>query len=799
MSQTRFSPNLIAGIILTLLIGIALYLRVYLPYDHVFSGEWIKFTGVDAYYHMRLVDNLLSHFPQHITFDPYTFYPHGHTIGWPPFFDGLLAGIIWLIGLGSPSQHTIDVVGVYFPAILGALTLIPVYFIGKELFNRWVGVLSAGLVTLLPSGFLSKSILGFTDHHVAETLFTTVTILFLILAIKSAKQKQLVFDHLKCGEWAIIGKPLLYSLLAGIFLGIYLLTWVGGLLFIFLIFVYFIIQSISDHLRGENTDYLAIISTLSMLTALIISLPLLPQASWLSPLYLPSFIIATLTPLVLSGISRLLTSRKIKPTYYPLTLVGLGLAGLSIFYIVEPSLLKSMIDKFGIFTPAGASLTILEVQPLLFPVGNFSLSLAWSNFTTGFFLSFIALGILIYLIVKHGDADKSLLVVWSLLILVATLGQRRFGYYFAVNVALLTSYLSILIYFVIQFIIDYLRGENTDYRRRQILHFAGFRQMMTKPVGTIKVAKKKTKRKKPPKAAVITTSRISAALGIVVIFFLVFFPNISGAVAIVKEPRFAPDDAWYEALSWLKENTPDPFGDPSAYYELYEPPPWGEDYNYPEPAYGVMSWWPSGHWITRIAHRIPVANPFQSGVRKVAQFFTAQDETLANEMMNKLDSRYVVIDHATVGKFYAMATFIGGTQEEFYEFYYRPLQGRLQPIQLFYPEYYQSLAVRLYNFDGGEVAAESPVVISYEQKISPGGALYKGITSSQTFSNYEEASAYVSSQKSENYRIVGINPFISPVPLDALEHYQLIYSSTDGIMQPEVGMMPAVKIFEYIK
>ena len=170
---------------LTLLIGIALYLRVYLPYDHVFSGGWIKFTSVDAYYHMRLVDNLLNHFPQHITFDPYTFYPHGHTVGWPPFFDWLLAGIIWLVSLGSPSQHTIDVVGVYFPAVLGTLSLIPVYFIGKVLFNRWVGVLSAGLVTLLPSEFLSRSILGFTDHHVAETLFTTITILFLILAVKT--------------------------------------------------------------------------------------------------------------------------------------------------------------------------------------------------------------------------------------------------------------------------------------------------------------------------------------------------------------------------------------------------------------------------------------------------------------------------------------------------------------------------------------------------------------------------------------------------------------------------------------
>ncbi|GAI16774.1 unnamed protein product, partial [marine sediment metagenome] len=59
---------------------------------------------------------------------------------------------------GSPSPHTIDAVGAYVPAILGTLTIIPVYFIGKELFNRWVGILAAALVAILPGEFLNRSL-----------------------------------------------------------------------------------------------------------------------------------------------------------------------------------------------------------------------------------------------------------------------------------------------------------------------------------------------------------------------------------------------------------------------------------------------------------------------------------------------------------------------------------------------------------------------------------------------------------------------------------------------------------------
>jgi len=768
MGQSKISPKVVAGIIVALFFGFALYLRIALPYDQVFSGDWIKFTGVDAWYHMRIVDNLVHNFPHLNSFDPYMLYPGG---GGPvrPFFQYLLAGIIWLIGLGSPTQHTVDVVGVYFPAVLGALTVVPVYFIGKELFNRWAGVISAGLVALLPGEFLGRSILGFTDNHVAETLFTTVVILFLILAVKAAKQRQLSFNSIKHGNWAIITKPLVYSLLAGLFLGIYLLTWAGALLFVFIIFTYLIIQFIIDHLRGKSTDYLCFVGTITFAITLLIFLPASPDK-----MSLASLLVAIFIPIVLAGLSRLMAGRG-KPIFYPLALLGLGLAGVATFYIINPSLLKTMVGSLGIFAwPVGT--TILEMQPLLIPVGNFTLQLAWGNFTTGFFLSLISLGILIYLIVKRGEADKTLLVVWSLIILAATLSMRRFAYYFVVNVALLTGYLS-----------------------WQILAFTGFKRLAAKPVemsGAMQRERDKVKKRG------ITARHIYMAFGVIVVFFLSFFPNIGPAIATASQARFAPSDAWCESLTWMRDNTPEPFGDPGFYYQLYEPPPPGERYSYPESAYGVVAWWDYGYWITRLGHRMPIANPGGGASGTVAQIFVAQDEAAANKIMDDqgAGSRYLIVDYSTVtGKFYAVATLIGSNQSEFYDVYYLPQDGMLKPVTLFYPEYYRSLAIRLYNFDGKQVTPQSSMVISYQEKVSQEGITYKEITGVQPFPSYEEAEAYVASQESGSYRIVGNSLFTSPVPLEALEHYKLVYSSPSSIIQPGLGPIPEVKIFEYAR
>ena len=123
--------------------------------------------------------------------------------------------------------------------------------------------------------------------------------------------------------------------------------------------------------------------------------------------------------------------------------------------------------------------------------------------------------------------------------------------------------------------------------------------------------------------------------------------------------------------------------------------------------------------------------------------------------------------------------------------------GKLTPVTFFYPEYYYSAAVRLYNFDGQAITSLKSVVISYQDKVSAGGTHYKEITNAVYFPTYDGAKAYVAIQTSGNYQIGSFNPFISPVPLEQLSQYQLIYSSNTVVDYAEVKNIPVIKIFEY--
>jgi len=385
----------------------------------VHGSVWLK--GTDPYYFMRHIENTACNFPHVNSFDPYILYPGGGSgPGYRPFFVWFVAGIAWIIGLGSPSLHTIDLVGTYIPPILATLTIIAVYFIGKALFNRWVGLLSAALLAILPGEFLNRSLLGFTDHHVMDSLLFTTSILFFILAIKQAKEREISFTHLLHKDWSAVTRPLIYAALAGIFLGLHFLSWKGVLLLVFIISVWLIIQFIIDHLRGKSTDYLCIAGVLYFFIAFIMYLIHFGKAG-VATVYGASLVIAILMPVVLSIVSHLMAKKAIRPVYYLPALVVLAGISFAIFHAVNPSLLQSMLGRFSPFTPGGASLTILEVQPLLFPYGHFSWQIAWLNFRTSFFISFVSLGLLIYVSIKEESADKTLFLVWSIATLAAAL------------------------------------------------------------------------------------------------------------------------------------------------------------------------------------------------------------------------------------------------------------------------------------------------------------------------------------------------------------------------------------------
>jgi dolichyl-diphosphooligosaccharide--protein glycosyltransferase len=287
-----------------------------------------------------------------------------------------------------------------------------------------------------------------------------------------------------------------------------------------------------------------------------------------------------------------------------------------------------------------------------------------------------------------------------------------------------------------------------------------------------------------------------------IVIVVVFAWNIEPAITTASRAQFAPSDAWVSSLTWLRDNTPEPLGDPNAYYARHKAPPPGESYQYPESVYGVLAWWDYGYWITSIGHRIPNANPSQNpkALASVASFFTAQDAGTAKEIVGELDSSYIIIDYETAhSKFWAVALWAGSEMSEYWGYFWLPTEQGLQQIQLYYPEYYRSMASRLYNFDGQAVSADHPVVVSYQEVTDSEGVSYKQLTSAEEFASYEEAESFLSGHETGNFIIVGTSPYASPVTLEALADYQPVYGSDIHLYVSENMTVPAVKIFEYLE
>ncbi|MFC1900910.1 oligosaccharyl transferase, archaeosortase A system-associated [Chloroflexota bacterium] len=821
MSFSKINPKLVSVILLVAIFILALCIRTILPSERIFSDVGIKYSSADAYYNMRQVDNLAYNYPRHTEIDPYFSYPGASGPVSPRFFSWMVATISWIIGLGAPTQHIIDLVGIYTPTIFGALMVIPVFFIGKELFGRWTGILSAGLLAILPGEFLGRSILGFSDYHILETFFTTTAIMFLILAIKRASQRQITLEHVKKRDWPVIKRPLIYSLVGGFVFGLYIFTWAGALLFVFIFFLYFIIQFFIDHMRKKSTEYLCFVSTPFFLIALIVSLLVTSGA-----IYYASLFVALIAPVGMCVVSWFYVRKEIKPVYYPLTVLGLGLVGLGLFYLVSPLLVRTMISSFANFVPQGAHITTIETQPLISADYNMQYGspfiLVWGNYpgmipikpdpstisfqnimsfvTTNFFYAVVSICLLVFVVIKRGDNTKTLLIIWSLLICAINLIQRRFGYYFAVNVALLVGYLAISTI------------ELLSYQLWRLLGLGGSRLSIGRNEEEAVVEGEK-KTGKPDKSDSFRDMRRAVVFVVVIIVLVIVYPwNIKGIETTAIPVKYAPSDDWFTSLEWLKENTPEPFGNSDSYYEIFNLPEEGESFEYPESAYGVLSWWDYGYWITRIGHRLPVANPSQDpdALTNVGLFYTSQDVESANAVVEEWDVKYVIIDDDTAfNKFHAVAkwagyepviTWAGIEVKEFYEFYIWQENGKWTYGPRFYPMFYKTILTRLYAFDGEAITTQGVPVISFREITDEQeGVTFKEITSETVFETYEEAEAFVASQESPNFRIAGKIPTISPIQQDELEQFKLVHGSGETVISANQSGMPRVKIFEYLE
>lgn len=122
-----------------------------------------------------------------------------------------------------------------------------------------------------------------------------------------------------------------------------------------------------------------------------------------------------------------------------------------IFIALLIMIILSMIFKdyamqgIGIIIPLIYS-NISETQSLFFTNGQLDLSISIAYFGIGLYFIFFGIGWLTNKTLKNQKPEYMLFLIWSIIMLLATISMRRFDYYFAINAVIILAYtLSIII------------------------------------------------------------------------------------------------------------------------------------------------------------------------------------------------------------------------------------------------------------------------------------------------------------------------------------------------------------------
>lgn len=436
------SPNTRNIIILCFLFSIfilALFLR-FASFNNVFAGNVIIFPSFDVYYHLRLITYGAQNFPAFLWYDSYVDYPSGYNVGWMPLYDIVIAFITRLLSFGSPNIRMIETVSAIFPAVLGALTIFPVFLIGKELRDNNLGLLTAFLFAIMPA-HLTVSKLGLTDHHVAEVFLFSMILLLLILSIKYGKNVNLI-----------------YAALAGIFMAGLVFTWTAALIYIAIISLFYFFQYGINLYKGKSSDNIIMTGAVAGFTATVI-IALLYLFHWV-PLYQVLGIAVLFFSVTLIGIlSNLMRKYGLHWSIYPaaIVVVGLLMAGSIMLFPQEYGIFE---EALKYLSSENAVATITETQPFAADYSTFLTTLYFS-IPFGFTLFFAFIGLFYYIMSESGSRfapEKLLFFIPSLIIIILTFRQVRFAYIMSIFVAFFAAY------FIHRMIFD----ENFSYNLKSV-------------------------------------------------------------------------------------------------------------------------------------------------------------------------------------------------------------------------------------------------------------------------------------------------------------------------------------------
>lgn len=532
-------------------------------------------SGPDPYYNMRICKDVLEtgnyNYLNPYDKDPLLNYPMGGRGIRPPLFNMICVASTQILSNFAPQMDALGLSMLFLPAIYGALIVFPVYHIGRDLFNKKVGIIASLLIPLIPIhiGGSHGSSLSLFDHDSFLFLLSAILFMFIIKGLREKSYK----------------KSIIFSALSGITLGSIYLTWTAARFFFIILMLYISIQFLIDIIRldKQKQPYMNIITT--SIVALLVSFPymLIREEPFSFPLILLAFSIAVFA----------IKEANVKlnmPWLISIPILGAVVSsGLGFIYLISVNIISAPIPAFKTFANMlfGSGIYGSKISTTIAEAGAYNISQTVMSFGIALYW-FAILGIILYFYQSNKDKYQSHNIFFlSLTIIYLWLSTTagRFVNDLIPFVAVLSAY----------FIFSIL--DKIDYKQ------------------LIKTYKANN--------SIRSSIRVKHIAGILLVAFLVVLPNTymsfdAAVPANMKQEVFGSDFQganglslgksayWADACSWIAKQDINKTNKPA-----------------------VISWWDYGFYISALSDHPTVADNFQEGIPPAANFLTSQSESEA--------------------------------------------------------------------------------------------------------------------------------------------------------------------------